>query len=652
MSLSTPAKSTHFVFIPFWKKGVAAALLILAVLVVYRNSLGGVFVFDDVSAILENPTLRPPIHWGNVLFAPGDEAGTVGGRPLVNLTLALNYAFGGLRVEGYHAVNIALHLLSTLLLFGIVARTFSFRQDRAGKGQRPEDRSSFDHARVDGFWVALVVALLWAVHPLQTESVTYIVQRAESLMGLFYLLTLYSFIRFAQAETGSENVPEFSGIGKPTTQKRRWLIVGVCACLLGMATKEVMVTAPLAIFLYDWTFVSAGFAQAWKSHAKWHVGLAGTWILLAALVASTHGRGGSVGFGSAPVWPYLLTQAHAVTHYLGLAFWPAHLVLDYGTGLIHHLSDVLAPASFLVLLVLASFYAFRKHPTLGFLGLVFFLLLAPSSSILPIATEPQAEHRMYLPLAIVISVVVIAGQAILTKLTPRFSRFILGGVGLAAAIALGSVTVQRNDDYRSEIALWSSTVENAPQNPRAHNNLAQALLAEKNDARAFDELSAAVNIDSNYTPAQYNLGAMLLDANRPAEAIPHLEKALAAPLHQTETHLYLGEAYEKTERPHDAAEAFRIALQLDPKNPEAAFGLGNNLAREGNLPAAVDAFRIAVHNAPDRIRIRNNLANALLFSGRVDEALTQYREALALDPNNTEIRENLDRAEAQLKAMR
>jgi tetratricopeptide (TPR) repeat protein len=615
-----------------WQKSIAIALLILAVLAVYRDSFKGVFVFDDVPAIVENPTLRPPVHWRDVLLPPGDQAGTVGGRPLVNATLALNYAFGGLNVEGYHAVNVAIHLGATLLLFGIISRTLARRSRREG-------RSGASDADAFALWTAFLIALLWAVHPLQTESVTYIVQRAESLMGLFYLLTLYSFIRSAET----------------TTPKFVWSVLMLTACFLGMLTKEVMVTAPLTILLYDVVFVGGSFMAAWRVRRLLYIGLAATWIVLGLLVISTHGRGGSAGFGSAPAWPYLLTQARAMTHYLALAFWPAHLVFDYGTGLIRDVGDVALRAAFLIFLLAASVYALRKSAAAsgaGFLGLVFFLLLAPSSSLLPIATEPQAEHRMYLPLAVVIAFVVLAVARALAKFLPRFFGVVFGGLGVAAALALGHATVLRNRDYRSEIALWTSTVQNAPRNPRAHNNLAQALLAAKEPNRAFGEFSAAVAIDPDYVPAQYNLGAMLLDARRPKEAIPHLEKALSAPRHQTEIHLYLGEAYEQVGRSHDAIEAFRAALQIDPKNAEAAFGLGNNLAREGNLPGAVEAFRLAVKNAPDQVQIRNNLANALAFSGHLEEAIIQYREALARDPANAQIRENLEGAEALLGARR
>lgn len=220
---------------------LAAMLLLLAVGIAYSGSLQGPFVFDDVPAIVQNPTLRSARDLAGLLAPPGDQAGTVGGRPVLNASFALNFASGGIRPVGYHAVNIGIHAAATLLLFGVIRRTLARRarvRASEGLGEPPDSRRSL--------MLAFFSALLWAVHPLQTESVTYVVQRAESLMGLLYLLTLYSFVRFAD---------------RPPGRARGWALISVSACLLGMATKETMVSAPLVVFLYDRTFVSGSFRR-------------------------------------------------------------------------------------------------------------------------------------------------------------------------------------------------------------------------------------------------------------------------------------------------------------------------------------------------------------------------------------------------------
>ena len=629
--------------------GVAILLLAVVVVGVYLGSLDGAFVFDDIPAILDNPTIRHPGDVAGLLAPPGDEAGTVGGRPVLNLTLALNYAFGGVRPRGYHAVNLAIHVASTLLLFGLIRRTL----DRivggcaiagvSGPSTAREIRKG-SRTQSESLLIAFFASLLWAVHPLQTEAVTYVVQRAESLMGLFYLLTLYGFVRYAG--------PEAVGIGStsatplPSNAGRRcWAALALLACLLGMATKEVMVSAPLVVLLYDRTFVAGSFRRAWRCRSGLYLGMAATWVVLAVLVAGTHGRGGSAGFGApAGVWPYALTQGKAIVHYLRLAFWPDRLVFDYGTALVRDPGEVLPQCLLLLALVAGAVWALGRRPGAGFAACCFFAVLAPSSSLVPIATEPMAEHRMYLPLAAVSVLAVAAIQFGLSRLAPRAARIGLCALGMAAAVGLGAATVRRNRDYRSEIALWTDTVAKVPSNPRAHNNLGQAFLAAGDPGRAVEAFTAAAGVDPAYAPAQYNLGAMLLDARRPAEAIPHLERALSAPRHQAELRRYLGEAYERTGAYASAAAQYREALRLAPGSVEAAFGLGYNLAAQGRYAEAVNALRLAADGAPERVQIRNNLANALLFSGRTREAIAEYREALKRDPDNAAIRENLERA--------
>ena len=644
-------------------EALAGVLLVMAVILVYLGSIDGAFVFDDVPAILENPTLRHPGAVAEVLAPPGDQAGTVGGRPVLNLSLAFNYAFGGTRPRGYHVLNLAFHVAATLLLFGFIRRTLDRNGDRPGgialssrphsirglfpPGAEPDSRMALPWvspwSRSDGLLIAFFASLLWAVHPLQTEAVTYVVQRAESLMGLFYLLTLYCFVRFAGRETAAD--PPRAASVRQGAGRGIWAVLAVLACLLGMATKEVMVSAPLVVLLYDRTFVAGSMRDAWRRRRGLYLGLAATWFVLAALVASTHGRGGSAGFAApAEVLPYVLTQCKAIVHYLRLAFWPDRLVFDYGTALVRHPGDVLPQFLFIVLLLTGAAVALRRRHGVGFLAFCFFAVLAPSSSFLPIATEPMAEHRMYLPLAAVSILVVTAIFAAMTRLTPRFARVGFCALGVAAALCLGAATVRRNRDYRSEIALWTDTVRKAPGNPRAHNDLAEAFLAGGEPAKAAAEFVAAVQVDPDYAPAQYNLGVTLLDSGRPMEAIPHLEKALPAPRHQAELHLYLGEAFERTGQCAGAVDHYREALRLAPGNADAAFGLGNNLAAQGRYAGAVKAFRVAVAWDPNRIGIRNNLANALVFSGRVEEAIAEYREALKRDPGNVTVRENLARA--------
>src|SRR5262245_1290394 len=215
--------------LPAWPMLLAAALIIVTGLATWRSSFGGAFVLDDGRAIVTNPNVRALSPIARAMAAPPEV--TVWGRPVVSLTLALNYAAGGLDPWGYHAVNLAIHILAALVLFGVVRRTL---------GRRRVSSDDFRKKTPDVISLALAIALIWLVHPLQTGSVTYVVQRAESLMGLFYLLTLYCAIR--ALEPGAS---------------RAWIGASVASCALGMGSKEAMVTAPILVWIWD-RFVGSG----------------------------------------------------------------------------------------------------------------------------------------------------------------------------------------------------------------------------------------------------------------------------------------------------------------------------------------------------------------------------------------------------------
>lgn len=587
---------------------IAAVLLLsLAVTAAYLTSFGGVMVFDDFHAIADNPTIR---HLGRALVDfPGEEGGTVGGRPLLNFTFALNYAAGGLAPWGYHAVNLGIHLGAALALFGLVRRTL-LRLPRFADAASP---------------LALAVAALWALHPLQTESVTYLVQRAESLCGLLLLFTLYCFAR---------------GVEAPRPTAWPWAALG--SCVAGMACKEVMAAAPLLVLLYDRAFVAGSWREVWTRRARQHGLLFSSWLLLAALVVRTAGRGGTAGFASAIAWPdYAVTQCHAILHYLRLAVWPHPQVFDYGTPL-YSAAQVLPQAALLLLLLAAVIWWVIRQPALGFPGAWFFLVLAPSSSVVPVATQTMAEHRMYLPLAAVI----VAGVLGFFVLAGRRSLPVL----LALALAAGALAARRNLVYHSELALWSDTVAGCPENPRAHVNLGIALADTGRLPEAVEQFEAALRLKPD-APAHLNLSEVLARLGRPAEALTQAEAALKLEPASVPARINLARALMLLGRPEEAVPHFEDVLRREPGARDAAaqlaaalYELGNRAAARGDFAAAVKDYQRSLALDAAAIPVRTNLANALLVTGHVDEAIAHYREILLRQPGDARVRENLAQA--------
>jgi len=264
------------------------------------------------------------------------------------------------------------------------------------------------------------------------------------------------------------------------------------------------------VLVYDWLFVADDLREAWKRRWRLYAGLASTWAMLGYLVATTSDRGGSAGFESAVSWwPYALTQSRAIVHYLKLSVWPYPLVFDYGTATVTQVVQALPYALVLAVLAAASAIAVWHRRAIGFLGVWFFAILAPSSSVLPVATQTMAEHRMYLPLAAVIALVTLCGFELGRRIRSawRPARRIIGwGTTGALVLMLATLTVRRNAVYGSELALWRDTIEKCPSNPRAHYALAMACGRAGRTEEAIGQYQQALRIKPDYIEARYNLG--------------------------------------------------------------------------------------------------------------------------------------------------
>jgi tetratricopeptide (TPR) repeat protein len=598
---------------------LAFALIVVAALLAYQNSFTGVFVFDDIRGIVNNPYVRHLWPLRETLKAPAYS--TPDGRPVVCFSLALSYACSGLNVQGYHAFNLTVHILAALVLFGVLRRTF------LGERLRPRFGS------VAG-GLALAVTLIWTVHPLQTESVVYISQRTELLMGLFLLLTIYCLIRSADSP-----------------RSWAWQVGAVTACTLGTGSKEVMVAAPVVALVYDRVFLAASFRDLWRQRWRLYAGLTGTWVFLIFLVVTTPRAMTGFGIANLTVWAYLKTEAGVILHYLRLCVWPRPLILDYDDWPIAtSLQTVIAPAVAVVALLTATAWALRCRSPRGFLGAWFFLILAPTSSFLPNYGEVAAERRMYLPLAAVVTFVVASGYEGLVVVARRVGarenqrRFTTYGVVGLIVVTVGYLTVRRNKDYRSEISIWADTVAKRPQNPRAHYNLGSALLQAGRLQDAIRHNEQALQINPNLAEAHCNLGSALLQAGRLQDAIRHNEQALQINPNLAEAHCNLGNALLQGGRVQDAIGHYEQAVRIKPDYAEPHYNLGNALLQAGRLPDAISRFEQVLQIRPDYAEAHNNLGNALLQAGRRQDAIGHYEQAVRIKPDYADAHYNLGNA--------
>jgi tetratricopeptide (TPR) repeat protein len=360
------------------------------------------------------------------------------------------------------------------------------------------------------------------------------------------------------------------------------------------------------------------------------------WVPVACLAASTGGRAGTAGFGSGvPWWAYLMIQFKAVALYLRLSAWPHALVGDYGRVLAVGPLQVAFGACIVLALAAGTVLLLLRRSPLGFLGAWFLVILAPSSSVIPVSTEVIAEHRMYLPLA---AVAVAAALA----LDSAFSRrgLFYASVGIIA-VALGMLTARRVRVYESSFAFWSDVVAKVPANAGAWNNLG-ALLAEQGDqAGAIADFGRALALVPAYADAHRNLANSLVAAGRLAEAVENYKAAIRFRPDDPLIHLDLANALVREKRETDAVPEFREALRLDPGRAQAWSGLADAQVDLGNLPGAAEAYGRAVALRPDLADTRVNFGNVLAELGRSDEAMAEFGVALRLQPDAADVHNNL-----------
>lgn len=539
-----------------WRRAWPLAALALLVAFAYANAFGGAFVFDDIPEIRDNRLLR---DLGSYL--PGGEGQrSLPTRWVGYLTFAVNYRLGGLSPRGYHAVNVGVHLGATLLVYALVVLTF--RTPRLRGSALAEAPAA----------PAFLAAALFATHPLQTQAVTYVVQRLTSLATLLYLLAVVLYVRWRLAGLA----------GRPRPARAGGYALVLASLVLAMHTKEIAFTCPLALAAYEACFFGPGPRRRW-----WALGpLLATSLLVPIAVLRLSRPAGEVLADAAdrlrvltPVsrGDYLVTQLAVVAKYLGLLAWPAGQNLDHDFPLFRSLLAprvLLSLALHLALLALAAYLLARTAKgrarpldpawRLVAFGVVwFFLALSVESSLVPIV-DLVYEHRVYLPSAGLFAAVATAAALLLRRLSPEDPARATALLAVLLALLLGGLTLRRNAVWADDLTLWTDAVERSPGKARPHLNLGTALVDAGQPARAAAELEAGLALApaSSYGHAQ--LGVVLLSLGRTGEGEGHL----------------------------------REALRLEPRDPEATFNLAMVLWQTGRRPEAQRLFARFLEVAP------------------------------------------------------
>lgn len=587
-------KIFHFLLISF-------SFIVLGV-VIYSNTLEVPFYFDDIKKIKENPNIRmEQLNIDGIKNSIWAEK-SPSKRPVSYFSFALNYYFHQYDPKGYHVVNIIIHVINGILLFYFLRITLVL------SGFRSPYLSA----------AAFFAALIWLVHPVQTQSVTYIVQRQNSLAAMFYLL---SFLLYIRGRLAAKKAP-----GNPSPYL--WWAGASIVWLLALGSKQTAATLPFFILLYEWFFFRDLSREWLKHHLKYILGVV---VLFGALAVLFSGVNPLEKFAALrdyanhqfTMGERVLTQFRVVIYYISLVLFPhpARLNLDYDFPLSHSLLDpvtTLLSLGLILGLLLAAVLLAKRERLISFFIFWYFGNLVIESSIIPLAVI--YEHRLYLPsMALCLLFVFILYRYI------KQGRFV--SIALSLVLVVLSVwTYQRNQVWRNPVTFWSDIVKKSGEKARPRNNLGNALYQAGRIDDSISQFRRALEINPDYAEAHNNLGLSLAGRGKMEEAIEHFNEALRINPDYGKAHYNLGTTYVHLGEWARAYQQFQEAIRLVPQYDKAYYNLAVLLARQGRLEEAVNNLLIAIRINPSNADAHIALGTIYRHQGKEEEARRHFRE--------------------------
>ena len=513
----------------------------------------------------------------------------------------------------------------------------------AGRRLRTRGRLGFDDRRLLG--VGLVIALLWALHPIQTATATYVIQRAESLATLFGMLAVWALLR-----------------GQGSRPSRGWTAVVIGGVVLAVGSKPTAIVWPAILFAVDTAIVTGSPQASWQARRGLWIGtiVAVAAVLLATGAATgllvTEGRRSGAGVGVVDVGPieYAASQVRAVGLYAGLLVDPRLMSIDHGKEALGPAWTLLVGIAMILLALATIVIGWSRHAWWTVLPIVAVLALLPTTSVVPLA-DPVADHRLHpamLPIVVGVAVVLIAVLTGVRRRVPGLAvpLDVLAGLGILGLLAVSAIAVdRRNHDYADPARLWADVVVRRPEEVRGLVNRAAVALVEGRHSEAARDLAAAAAIEPGNPVVILNLALLDVHAERPESALQRLAIAEKARPRDPALHMARGDALRMLGRDADAVGSYEIGAMLQPGDPLVRLALGNALSAIDRLDEAADAFHEAAGLADDPAMIASafyNEGNMRFRQDRLAEAVVAYESALAADPTHSAARRWLQEAKA------
>ena len=584
-------------------QNVLSAIILCSLgIAIYSNIFHSSFHFDDTNSIIENQNIRNLSDLGAVFsFWPT--------RFITYLSLAVNYNLGKLDVFGYHLFNILVHIAASLLVYWLVRLTM----------QAPVIRES--EISRHSYTISLLAALIFLVHPLQTQAVTYIIQRATSLAAMFYLATLCLYAK-----------SRLSG-------SKAFYLSGLATGVLAMFCKEMAITLPFAILLYEHCF--------FKTDKPVNLKKLSPYLAILFVIPLTMFITRSVDFMhmkrvvehdiNIPIWNYLITQFRVLVTYIRLLFIPVNQNLDYQYPIFETLFrlEVLSSILLLTFIIFTAQRIFSKYRLLSFAIFFFFLTLLPESSIIPIK-DVIFEHRLYLPM-LGFSIFLVSG------IYYFFENKTLKPMIIMLCIIISSyaiLTYTRNFVWKDESTLWGDIINKSPQKIRPYNNLGLSYGQKGNFGQAISDYNKAIEINPNYTEAYNNRGIAYSFKGNFDLAISDFNKAIELNPNCVDAYNNRGNVYNDKGNFDLAISDYNKTIALDPNYTEAYNNRGNAYAQKGNFDLAISDFNKAIELSFNYAKAYNNRGNAYGQKGNFGQAISDYSKAIEINHNDSEAYNN------------
>jgi tetratricopeptide (TPR) repeat protein len=578
------------------KPYLAVILLVLVCVLVYLNSLSNGFVFDDRGTIVENKYVTSviehlPSFFNASYFKIAEMEASY--RPVATLSYHLLYAIFELNPIGYHLGSLSLHIINVILVYTLV-------------GMLQKNKST-----------ALVAGLLFACHPVLTEAVNCISFNEDLLAALFFLL---SFIFYIKAGPGN------------IILKINHYILSLVFFLLGLLSKEMAITLPAIIFVYDIAIRQVhskngkvrqtGFIrrvwQTVQNRIGYYLGYAAVTVFYLCLNFLILTKPEDQAFTYGSIAERLLYLPDHIFNFIRLAVVPVNLSADYIFSYPTHFFEVHNIIAVVVLIgiIITSLVIYKQQKEISF-GIWWFLLtLFPVYNLIEIF-NPVADRYLYLPLVGFCLVVALLFTEVADRIFGTHKKTAMALKIALIVILLGAystITVARNTDWKDGVSLWTKTLQTTPGSAVAHGNLGRAYLEQGQLDRAIAEFEAALKIRPQSHKMYYNLGF----------------------------------AYEKKGSIKRAINLYNETLRLKSDYVDAHFNLGNLYARMGRLSDAARAYRSVLESDPQDTEARNNLGVIYARQGKLDQAIVQWELILEIEPANQEVRENIKKAQKML----